>query len=194
MDATGMRRRLVLAGGAAMLASPAVRAQPRGYPTQPIRMYVGFPAGGTFDTLLRTVAVELRELLGQPVILETRSGAGGAVSFTALKAAPRDGYTLGGVSTALVSSSLLEVVPYDPLRDFSFIASLVDIPFAAAVPADSPFQSWADLMAFGRAQPEKVFYGSASGVAPSIRLFSTLCWANSRQPSGDSASPLRTIA
>ena len=163
-------RRALIAGGAAALASRTAHAQPRPYPMQPIRMVVGFPAGGTFDLLLRTVAAELKELLGQPVVIENRSGAGGAVGFAALKAATPDGYTLGGLSTALVSSALLEHVPYDPLRDFSFVASLVDIPFAAAVPAASPFRSWEDLMAFGRAQPEQVFYGCASGLAQTPHL------------------------
>jgi tripartite-type tricarboxylate transporter receptor subunit TctC len=157
-------------GGTAALASPAALAQNPPYPSQPIRMLVGFPAGGTFDSLLRVVAAELRQQLGQNVVLETRSGAGGALAFTALKSAPPDGYTLGGVSTAVVSSALLENVPYDPLRDFTYIASLAEIPFAAAVPADSPFRSWADLLAFGRAQPERVFYGSASGLAQTPHL------------------------
>jgi tripartite-type tricarboxylate transporter receptor subunit TctC len=148
---------------------PALRAQGR-YPTQPIKMLIGFPAGGTFDTLLRAVGAELREILGQPVVIETRSGAGGAVAFTALKNAAPDGYTLGGVSTALTSTALLENVPYDPMRDFSCIASLVEIPFAAAVPADSPFRTWDDLLAFGRANPEKVFWGSASGLGQTPHL------------------------
>jgi tripartite-type tricarboxylate transporter receptor subunit TctC len=165
-----LRRRGIFAGGAALLASPAVLAQSRSFPTQPIKIIVGFPAGGTFDSLLRVVGAELRELLGQNVVLETRSGAGGAVAFTAVKSAPADGYTLGGLSTAVVSSALLENVPYDPLKDFTYISSLVEIPFAAAVPAESPIKSWADLMAFGRAHPEQVFYGSASGLAQTPHL------------------------
>jgi tripartite-type tricarboxylate transporter receptor subunit TctC len=152
-----------------MLAAPVVLAQPR-YPSQPIRIYVGFPAGGTFDTLLRSIGAELRDILGQPVVLETRSGAGGAVAFTALKNAAPDGYTLGGVSTALTSTALLETVPYDPLRDFSCIASLVEIPFAAAVQAESPYRSWEELLAFGRANPDRVFYGSASGLGQTPHL------------------------
>ena len=163
-------RRALLAGSATLLASPAVLAQSLRFPTQPIKIIVGFPAGGTFDSLLRVVSAELRELLGQNVVLETRSGAGGAVAFTAVKAAAPDGYTLGGLSTAVVSSALLENVPYDRLTDFTYISSLVEIPFAATVPAESPIKSWADLMTFGRAHPEQVFYGSASGLAQTPHL------------------------
>ncbi len=163
------RRRGVLAGGMAALACPVALAQPR-YPSQTIRIFVGFPAGGTFDVLLRSVANEMREMLGQPVVIENRSGAGGAVSFTALKNAPADGYTLGGVSTALTSTALLEHVPYDPLKDFTFISSLAEIPFAAAVRDDSPFRTWEDLMAFGRAQPDRMFYGSSPGLAQTPHL------------------------
>ncbi len=170
MTQTPLPRRGLLAIGALALATPAALAQPRGYPSQPIKIYVGFPAGGTFDVLLRTVANELREMLGQPVVIENKSGAGGALSFAALKTAPNDGYTLGGISTALIATSLLENVPYDPLKDFTFISSLAEIPFAAAVRDDSPFRNWEDLMRFGRQRPEQVFYGSSPGLAQTPHL------------------------
>lgn len=160
-------RRGLLAGAVA-LAAPA-RAQGR-YPNQPIKVFVGFPAGGTFDVILRAVGSELRDILGQPLVIETRSGAGGALAFTAVKNAAPDGYTLGGLSNAVIATAILENVPYDPLKDFTYISSLTEIPFAVAVHEASPFHSWQDLMAFGRTHPDQVFYGSSPGLAQTPHL------------------------
>jgi tripartite-type tricarboxylate transporter receptor subunit TctC len=140
------------------------------YPERPVRIVVGFPPGGSSDTVARVVAQHLSPLLRQPVVVENKPGAGGVIgSDTVAKAAP-DGYTLllatAGHSTA---AAMMEKLPFDALKDFAWISTITTYPFAIATAADSKIQSFSDLIAKAKATPGKVSYSSA-GIGTSHHL------------------------
>lgn len=166
-------RRLFLAacGGVTCgMAVPAAQAQ-QGFPNRPIKLIVGYPAGGFTDIVMRVAAVEAEKKLGQSIVVENRPGASGVTSFLVIKNAPPDGYTIGAVNTAVWRQPVLEDVSYDPIKDFTYIVNMVDNIFAVTVLADSPFKTWGDLLAWGRANQDKVSYAVPPGLGQSAHLF-----------------------
>jgi len=166
-----MRRRflkgaLALLGGAAF----ALGAQAQGYPERPVRLVVGFPPGGSSDTVARVVAHHLAPLLGQPVVVENRPGAGGVIGSEAVAKAAPDGHTLllatAGHSTA---AAMMQKLPFDALKDFAWVSTITTYPFAIATAADSRIRSFEDLIARAKAAPGKISYSSA-GVGTSHHL------------------------
>jgi tripartite-type tricarboxylate transporter receptor subunit TctC len=143
------------------LASPptgaAVRAQD--YPAKPIRLIVSFPAG-TSDVLGRAFAQYAT--LGQPLVVENVSGANGAIGLTRVAKSAPDGYTiaLGATTNLAVSPHLNSKLPYDPLKDFEPIALFARVPIVLVVNAAVPARSVDELVAFARAHPGKLNYGS----------------------------------
>jgi tripartite-type tricarboxylate transporter receptor subunit TctC len=133
------------------------------YPARPVRLLVGTPAGGVNDQVMRTAAVDAERKLGQPVVVENKSGASGVLSFLAIRSAAPDGYTIGVATPALWRQPILEEVAYDPLKDFTYIINLSESVFGVVVRESSPLKTWADLLAFGRANPDKVSYGAPPG-------------------------------
>jgi tripartite-type tricarboxylate transporter receptor subunit TctC len=131
------------------------------YPSRPIRLVVGFPPGGNVDVVGRIVAQKMSEGLGQQVLPENRTGAGSIIANEfAAKSAP-DGYTLLIVSGAFVTqAATMKKLPYDPLRDFSFISTIVTYPLVFSVRSDSRFRSLDDFIAFVKSNPGKVNYPS----------------------------------
>ena len=154
-----------------LLASAfATIAGAQAYPERPVRIVVGFPPGGSSDTVARVVAQHLSPLLGQPVVVENKPGAGGVIgSDTVAKAAP-DGYTLllatAGHSTA---AAMFRKLPFDPVKDFAWISTITTYPFAIATASDSSIKSLQDLIARAKTSPGKVTYSSA-GVGTSHHL------------------------
>jgi tripartite-type tricarboxylate transporter receptor subunit TctC len=147
-----------------VLALPSlVLAQ--GYPNKPVRMIVPFPAGGPADIFGRGFAQGLSQELGQPVIVENVSGVGGVLGMDrAMKSAP-DGYTLGfnsGGTLALLPYSLAKI-PYDVKKDAALITLVVRVPEVLAVHPSLPVNSLGDLVAYAKANPDKISYGSAGG-------------------------------
>ena len=142
--------------------APALPAQAQDFPSKPIRFLQGFAAGGNADVITRTLADELSKSLGQPVIAEARPGAGGNLaSDQAARAAP-DGHTLVLLTTAhVISPSLLKSVPFDPVKDFTFVTSVADFPFFFVTNAQSPIKDIQSLVAAARANPGGLTYGSA---------------------------------
>lgn len=131
------------------------------YPSQPIRIVVGFSAGSTTDILARTVAAKLSEAWGKPAVVENRPGAGGVVAAQALLSAPADGHALMVVSAGhAVSAALYKNLPYDTERDFSGVTMLATVPSILVVAADSPVKSVEDLLAYARAKPGAYNYSS----------------------------------
>jgi tripartite-type tricarboxylate transporter receptor subunit TctC len=167
------RRRLLQLGSAASVAGllPLSARSSGTFPDHPLRLIVGFPPGGITDQVMRVAAVEAEKKLGQPVIVENRPGAAGVTSFLLMKNAPPDGYTIGQINTALWRQPVFAPVGYDPIRDFTYIINMVDNIFAVVVSADSPFKTWADLLAYGKADPQKVSYGAPPGLGQSAHLF-----------------------
>lgn len=154
-------------------ASPAA-AQNRAYPTQPIRVIVPFSAG-TSDTVARLVGQKMSETLGQPLVVESRPGAGGNIGSEACARATPDGYTicLGTISSHAINPSIFVKMPYDNLKDFAPITQLAAQPNALAVTNDLPAKNIQELITLLKANPGKYNYGS-SGVGTSIHLAGAL--------------------
>jgi len=140
------------------------------YPDRPVRLIVGFPPGGSSDTVARVVAQSLSPLLGQPVVVENRPGAGGVIGSDLVAKAAPDGYTLllatAGHSTA---AAMMAKLPFDAVRDFAWISTVTTYPFVIATAADSPIKSLPDMIARAKAAPRKLSYSSA-GVGTSHHL------------------------
>src|SRR3954468_12643951 len=135
------------------------------YPSKPIRMIVPFPAGGPADIFGRGLAQGMTEQLGQPVIIENVGGVGGVLGVErALKSAP-DGYTLGfnSGSTLSIAPYSFSKMPYDVKKDVGFITLVVRVPEVLAVHPSLPVNSLSDLVAYAKANPGKISYGSAGG-------------------------------
>ena len=140
------------------------------YPDRPVRLIVGFPPGGSSDTVARVVAQSLSPLLGQPVVVENKPGAGGVIGSDLVAKAAPDGYTLllatAGHSTA---AAMMAKLPFDAVRDFAWITTITTYPFVIATAADSPIKSLPDMIARAKAAPGKLSYSSA-GVGTSHHL------------------------
>jgi tripartite-type tricarboxylate transporter receptor subunit TctC len=140
------------------------------YPDRPVRLIVGFPPGGSSDTVARVVAQSLSPLLGQPVVVENKPGAGGVIGSDLVAKAAPDGYTLllatAGHSTA---AAMMAKLPFDAVRDFAWITTVTTYPFVIATSADSPIKSLDDMIRRAKAAPGKLSYSSA-GVGTSHHL------------------------
>src|SRR5882672_3635270 len=133
------------------------------YPSRPVRLIVPFPPGGSTDILARALAQKLSEGLSQPVVIDNRPGAGGSIgSEAAAKAAP-DGYTImmGHLGTLAVNAAIYKKLPYDPVKSFSPVCLMAIVPSVLVVNPSLPVTSAADLIAYARANPGKLAYGSA---------------------------------
>jgi tripartite-type tricarboxylate transporter receptor subunit TctC len=144
------------------LGSSLASAQTQDYPTRPIRIIVGFAAGGAPDALARIVAEKLNQLWGQPVIVENRVGAQGNTALAGVAKSDPDGYTLAlmPVGNAAVNPALFASLPYDPVKDFAPITQLASVENVLVVSAQSPIKSAQELIAQGRAKPASLTYAS----------------------------------
>jgi len=167
-----LSRRSLLAGAGAnalLAAVPGARAQPRDpYPSRPIRVVNSSPPGSTFDAIIRAACSEAEKKLGQPLVMDYRPGVPAFVS--ARNAAP-DGYTLVVLSLSTIRQPIQQVVGYDAIKDFTWIASLAEINFGVLVPADSPIKTWAQLLAWAKENPRTVSYGCPAGLGNSAHIF-----------------------
>lgn len=132
------------------------------YPNRVVKIVIPFATGGSVDTSARLVAQRLTERLGQPVIVESRPGAGGAVGSEFVARSAPDGYTLiwGTVSTHAINASLHSNLRYDNIKDFAPITKLMEQPLLVVVPVAAPVNSLKELIAYQRANPGKSTFGS----------------------------------
>ncbi len=153
-------RRFVLAC-AAMLLETAALAQ--GYPSRPVRLIVPFPAGGPSDILARPLAQGMSEFLKQPVVVENRGGAGGVLGVDAVAKSAPDGYTLAfnNCSSLAISPYSLSAIPYKVERDFALITTVASVPEVLVVSPSVPVKTLPELIAYARANPGKINFGSA---------------------------------
>jgi tripartite-type tricarboxylate transporter receptor subunit TctC len=155
------RRGLLLsvASAVAMFTAPLAMAQ--GFPSKPLRIVVPFAAGGAGDLTARIVAAELSVSLGQPVTIENRPGAGGVVAAETVARAEPDGHTMFLMSNGTaVTASLFKSLPYDTLKDLAPVSTLGTFDLAVLVPSDSPYKTLGELVAFAKANPNKLNVGS----------------------------------
>jgi len=139
---------------------PNVQAQ--GYPNKSIRMIVPFPPGGGNDVIGRIIAQKLTERLGQQVVVDNRAGANGIVGLQALMQAPPDGYTIGVAAAGpmAVNPSLYDKLPYDSLRDFSYITNMVIFPLILVTHPSVPAKTTQELINLAKSKPKQIFYGT----------------------------------
>jgi tripartite-type tricarboxylate transporter receptor subunit TctC len=131
------------------------------YPSKPLRLLIGFPTGGNVDIVGRIVAQKMSEGLGQQVVPENKTGAGSIIANDYVAKSAPDGYTLLVVSGAFVTqAATTRKLPYDPLRDFGFVSTVVSYPLVFSVRADSRFRSLGEFIAYVKANPGKVNYPS----------------------------------
>jgi tripartite-type tricarboxylate transporter receptor subunit TctC len=131
------------------------------YPAKPVRLLIGFPPGGNVDVVGRMVAQKMSEGLSQQVLPENRAGAGSIIANDYVAKSAADGYTLLVVSGAFVTQAATsKKLPYDPLRDFSWVSTIVSYPLVFSVRADSRFRSLDEFIAFVKANPGKINYPS----------------------------------
>jgi tripartite-type tricarboxylate transporter receptor subunit TctC len=168
-----MLRRRHLMGAAATLAafaSPAI-AQAPWTPERPLRLLVGFAAGGSTDTTARLVAQAMSERLGQPIVIENRPGAGGNIAADVAARSAPDGHTmfLATSGTLLANKFLYSRLPFDPDRDFLPISVVAVIPNLIVVHPEVPARSLGDLIAYAKANPGRVHFGSG-GAGTTLHL------------------------
>jgi tripartite-type tricarboxylate transporter receptor subunit TctC len=148
---------------AAMLLLAFASAAQAAYPDKPIRLVIGFPAGGPLDQHARLLSERLQAVLGQPLIIDYKAGAGGTVGAQEVMKAPADGYTLMLANTGVmvINPALYGKLPYSTLRDFTPIARTAMQPLALLVNTQLPVSSLKDFVAYAKARPGQVNYGSA---------------------------------
>jgi tripartite-type tricarboxylate transporter receptor subunit TctC len=180
-----MKRRDLLAAGAASLIAPWANAQSQAWPTRgPIRLIAQFPPGGLVDTVARLIAPHLQQALSQTVLVENRPGAGGLVGTDFAARQPADGYSLlvSHASVHVYAAATRNKMPFDPIADFTHMAMLVEAPMVLLVRPQSPFKTLAEYVAAARVKP--VRYGS-SGIGSANHLFGELLKIEGNAPMHD---------
>jgi tripartite-type tricarboxylate transporter receptor subunit TctC len=159
-----LTRRTLLLGVAAFGAAGRAMAQTANWPVRPLRIIIPTAPGGSPDTVARTLGNKLTERFGQPVIVESVTQGVGIVGNQMVSKSAPDGYTLamltGGFTT---QAAVMKALPYDPVRDFAFVTTVVTYPMFLLVAPDSPIKSFKALIDRARAEPGKVNYGIIGG-------------------------------
>jgi tripartite-type tricarboxylate transporter receptor subunit TctC len=168
------RQFLHLAAGAAALPAVSRIAWAQAYPTRPVRIIVGFPAGNTSDAFARLIAQWLSERLGQPFIVENRPGAAGNIGAEAVVRAPADGYTLLLVGAgSAINVTLYDHLKFNFIRDIAPVARIVDAPYVMVVNPSVPAKTVPEFIAHAKANPGKLNMASA-GVGGPTHIFGEL--------------------
>lgn len=156
--------RLWIAGFLAAFLGVAPGAHGQAYPHKPIRIVVGYAAGGGNDIIVRILAPRMSEFLGQPVIVDNRPGAQSILAAVMVAKATPDGYTLlmGPSGPMTMNPAIYTKLPYSPLRDFAPITMIGSFPLILVVSPSLPVKSVKELAAYARAQPDKSNYGSSA--------------------------------
>lgn len=149
------------------LAACALAASAQSYPSKPIRVIIGFPAGSAGDTQLRLVGQKLTEAWGRPLVIDARPGASGNIAAELAVKSPNDGYTLLYFPAALaINPSLFPTVPYDIAKDFTPITLLASFPLVAVVHPSVPAKNVAELVALAKAKPRAINFASIGNASP----------------------------
>ena len=167
-----MRRRHLLATVAATLAAPAIGTQVRAqsFPNKPIRIIIPYAPGGTSDVLARLMQPHLQAALGQSVVVENRTGANGNIAVDMIAKSAPDGHTLvlTDLGNLTISPSVMKL-PFDVANDFNAVTVLAYSPHLLAAAPDRPYKTAAELIAYAKANPDKLNYATAGlGSAPHL--------------------------
>lgn len=167
MRARQITRRSILSIAAGLMASPAVIVPARAqadYPSRPIHLVVGFAAGGGNDIFARLVGAKVSQILGQPVVVENKPGAGGRIAPEYVTQQPADGYTLfvGPSGAMAVAAAIYSDLKYSPTKSFVPVAMIANFPLIMVIAADNPSKNVKDFVAWMKAHPDKANYASSS--------------------------------
>ncbi len=176
-----MFKKFLISIAAGLLVTGTAVAQ-GSFPNKPVKIVVPFTPGGSPDVAARTVAQELTKLWGQPVIVENRPGAGGAIAAQAVAKSPADGYTwLIAPNNVLIFAPLLGPVPYDPVKDFAPVALAITVPNLLVVNPTVPAHNVQELLALAKAKPGVLTYASGGAGSPqnfSLELLKSMAGVN----------------
>jgi tripartite-type tricarboxylate transporter receptor subunit TctC len=170
---------MVKALAIALAAGAPLAAGAQAWPAKPVRMLVPFPPGGGVDFAARIVGKHLSDRLGQQVVVENRPGANGIIALEALKGAAPDGYTIAAASNGplVINPAMYLRLPYDPLRDFVAVGSLVSFPLLLVVHPSVPANSVNEIIALARARPGALTFSSpgvGNGSHLAVELFAAM--------------------
>ena len=172
-----MKSLRILAAAAATLAMAAGALSPvsaQDWPTRPVRVLVGFGAGGGTDIVTRIIADPVSQLLGQPFVVENKPGAGGSLASDIVAKAPKDGYTATMISTGhTVGAAMMKSLPYDAVKDFAAVAQVANSCFVVVARKDFPANDLKELIALAKAAPDKIKVGTV-GIGSTQHLAASL--------------------
>ncbi len=176
MTSNAITRRVALAGLAASAVVTTARAQAN-WPSQPVKIIVPYPAGGSTDVLARILAEELKQKLGQPFVIENRPGAGGNIGIAGLVTSAADGYSIGAATVGhfSINQYLYAKMPYDPEKDFIPVSMTWDLPNVFVVSSEHcPAKSIGEFVDWARKRDKNSFGSPGVGTSPhlSAALFS----------------------
>ncbi|MBL8334409.1 MAG: tripartite tricarboxylate transporter substrate binding protein, partial [Rubrivivax sp.] len=156
-------RRALPALALGLLALHALPAAAQAFPTKPVKIIIGFPAGGPLDAHARLLADELGKRLGQPVIIDYKAGAGGTVGAEFVAKSEADGHTLlmANTGTMVINPAIYSKLSYQTLKDFAPVARTAQQPLALVVNPNVPVKTVQELIALARSKPGQLNYGSA---------------------------------
>ena len=149
---------------ATLCSAWALPASAQAFPNKPIKLVIAFPAGGPTDITMRALAEGASKVLGQPVIVDNKPGAGGSLPAQALQSAPADGYTLAQIPQSIFRLPYTTKMTWDPVKDISYVINVTGYAFGVVVPTASPLKSWGDFVAYAKANPGKLSYGSTGNL------------------------------
>jgi len=148
----------------ALLGFAATAAHAQVFPSRPIKLVIAFPAGGPTDITMRQLAENASKIIGQQVVVENKPGAGGTLPAQALQTAPADGYTIAQIPLGVFRLPYTTKINWDPVKDISYVINVTGYAFGIVVPADSPFKTWKDFVAYAKANPGRLTYGSTGNL------------------------------
>jgi tripartite-type tricarboxylate transporter receptor subunit TctC len=190
------RQFLYLVAGTAALPAVSCLAWEQTYPTRPVHLIVGFPAGGPQDIVMRLIGQWLSERLGQSFVIENRPGASGNVGAEAVVRAAPDGYTLLSVSSPnAINATLYNNLNFNFIRDISPVASIMRVPLVMEVNPSVPVKTVPEFIAYAKANPGKINYASAGIGTPqhvSAEMFKMMTGVNMVHVSYRGAAPALT--
>ncbi|MES2946759.1 MAG: tripartite tricarboxylate transporter substrate binding protein [Pseudomonadota bacterium] len=156
-----MQRRHLLQSAAVIAATGlGQQANAQTFPAKPVKLVIAFPAGGPTDITMRSLADSASRILGQPVIVENKPGAGGTLPAQQLQSAAADGYTLAQIPLGVFRLPYTTKISWDPIKDITYVLNVTGYAFGLVVPTDSPLKSWTHFVGWAKANPGKLSYGS----------------------------------
>jgi tripartite-type tricarboxylate transporter receptor subunit TctC len=161
----------ILCGSVLLLVLAAGPALAQLFPVKPITLICPWPAGGSSDLVMRAFAESVGKQLGQTVVIENRPGASGTMGAVALLNAQPDGYTLTQLPISVFRLPLMNKTPFDPLKDITYIINVTGYTFGLVVRADAPWKDLNEFVAYAKANPEKITYGTpGTGTTPHLAV------------------------